>query len=155
MLHYYYSILLESVQRRASKIGKDLEGKTYDEQMKSLGFFSPEKRRLRDLIAAYGGKRSRGAELIFVLQRQPHSIFMRGSDWTTRKGSAPERWSGMKQAPQGSGQRTELVGSSRSIWTTLSDVQSDFWVTPCGARTWTQYSLPTQDVLWNSESIFH
>ena len=44
MPQYKEDIRLETVQRSTTKIGKGIEGKTHEEQLRSLCLFSPEQR---------------------------------------------------------------------------------------------------------------
>lgn len=117
---------------------KGPEGRPYQEHLKYFGLFSPEKRRPHcGLQLLHERSREAGADLSVEQNPREHHEAVTGSCRVSRKGSSPQGWLSTGMAPQGSGHGTEPARVKKCL-DMLSVILSDFWMVPCGARSWTQ-----------------
>jgi len=125
-----------------SKIGKIVEGKTYEEQLRSIGLFSSEQRRLRGgLMAAFSSSRGECCSLVTAVSPSGPKGTAGSCDGRVRLGARERfftrRWWAWNRLPRAVAIAPNCQ-NSRSICTLLSDLWSGFWVVLCRARGWTQ-----------------
>ncbi|KAJ7397462.1 hypothetical protein BTVI_135274 [Pitangus sulphuratus] len=141
--------LLESVERRETKVVKGLEGKPYEEQLRSLGLFSLEKRRLKgDFIAVYNflvrGREGVGTDLFSVvisdrMQGNGLKLCQRRFRLDIRKRFFTQRVIGhWNQLPREVVTAPSLTEFKKHLDDTLMYMVSLLGIVLCRAKGWTQ-----------------
>lgn len=91
--------LLESIQRKATKLAKGLEGMSYKERLRMFGLSSLDKRRQRLFATSRGGEAEREVlpsapwKLLAGHMGMAQSCTRWGSEWTLGNISLPWEWS--------------------------------------------------------------
>jgi len=145
---YRKDVKLLTIQRRATKTVKGLEGKAHAEHCKSLGLHSPEKIRLRGgLIVTYSSSQRAEGQCWALLSGDSNRAQRNGIELShgrirlgVRKRFFTREWWAWNRLSRA----VVMVPSCWSlgcIQTTLSDIRFVFWVVLCGAGSWTPWSL--------------
>lgn len=133
-------------------MGKDPEGKMFEEQLRFLGLFSSDKRRMRlrgSLMVAYsssqGEQKDRCWSLLSGDSDRTQGNCMELSQGRVRldvrKRFFARGWLGTGTGYPGQRSWSQFHQGSRSIWAMLSDITFKFWAALTGAESWTCWSL--------------
>ena len=115
----------------------------YEEQLKTLGLFSPEQSRLRGGLTAAAAPRSEWRAALSSALCDSYRARGNGMELCMERGGGVRERSFTEKVvrhwnrlPRAVVMAPRLLELNKCL-TTLSDIWSDFWVVLCGVRSWT------------------